>query len=79
MGLCYNQIKRRFPDGIPNLDPIQDMKIKSKDFEKTVCKIEILEQRLLAHVLHKAEDRAGLMDLCGKKNIYRVKKQNGFS
>ena len=61
------EIKRRFPDGLPNLDPILDMKIKSKDFEKAVHKVEVLEQLLFTHILSKADDLAGLMQLCALK------------
>ncbi len=52
---------------MPPLDPVEDMKIKSKDFEKTVRKVEILEQRLFGHPIGAAADLAELMDLCVKK------------
>ncbi len=53
--------------GVPLLDPVEDMKIKSKDLEKTVRKVEILEQRLYAHPLHTSEECASVMALCARK------------
>ena len=43
------------------------MKIKTKDFEKTVKKVEILEQRLFAHPLSKERAVDDLMALCSRK------------
>eukprot|EP00300_Choanocystis_sp_HF-7_P014133 c18578_g1_i2.p1 GENE.c18578_g1_i2~~c18578_g1_i2.p1 ORF type:complete len:1024 (+),score=274.98 c18578_g1_i2:41-3073(+) len=45
------EVQRRFPDGVPLLDPIEDMKITDKDFKSTVRKIESLEDRLFSHPL----------------------------
>jgi len=39
-------VEKRFPDGIPLLDPIEDMKIESADFKKTLRKLEAIEDRL---------------------------------
>jgi len=40
-----SEIKKRF-DSIPLLDPIEDMKIKDKEFKNIVKKIELCEKRL---------------------------------
>ena len=45
MGKSLKEVEKRFPDGIPLLDPVEDMKIKEGEFEETVRKIEVLEQR----------------------------------
>ncbi|KAJ5193958.1 RNA helicase ATP-dependent SK12/DOB1 [Penicillium cf. griseofulvum] len=47
-----NEVKRRFPDGIPLLDPIENMQIKDESFKKLLRKIEVLESRLLSNPLH---------------------------
>eukprot|EP00158_Paraphelidium_tribonemae_P008081 Partr_v1_DN28462_c1_g1_i5_m41525 putative Superkiller viralicidic activity 2-like len=41
-----NEVKKRFPDGVPLLDPIEDLKINDEAFVKLVRKIEVLESRL---------------------------------
>ncbi|KAJ5790524.1 uncharacterized protein N7518_007535 [Penicillium psychrosexuale] len=47
-----DEVKRRFPDGIPLLDPIENMQIKDESFKKLLRKIEVLESRLLSNPLH---------------------------
>ncbi|KAF4976711.1 hypothetical protein FZEAL_6659 [Fusarium zealandicum] len=46
------EVKRRFPDGLPILDPIENMEITDDSFKKLLRKIEVLESRLLANPLH---------------------------
>ncbi|KAF5231111.1 hypothetical protein FANTH_13536 [Fusarium anthophilum] len=46
------EVKRRFPDGMPVLDPIENMEITDDSFKKLLRKIEVLESRLLANPLH---------------------------
>jgi len=38
---------KRFPDGVPLLDPIEDMKVEDGDFKKVVRKLEMIEDKLL--------------------------------
>ncbi len=52
-GKQLSEVLRRFPDGVPLLDPIEDMKIKDTEYLKNIRKIEALEDRLLKHPLHK--------------------------
>lgn len=47
-----DEVKRRFPDGLPILDPIENMDITDESFKKLMRKIEVLESRLLANPLH---------------------------
>ena len=46
------EVKRRFPDGLPILDPLENMEISDESFKKLLRKIEVLESRLLANPLH---------------------------
>ena len=46
------EVQRRFPDGLPILDPIENMDITDESFRKLLRKIEVLESRLLANRLH---------------------------
>eukprot|EP00698_Gefionella_okellyi_P004389 TRINITY_DN14051_c0_g1_i1.p1 TRINITY_DN14051_c0_g1~~TRINITY_DN14051_c0_g1_i1.p1 ORF type:complete len:1036 (-),score=267.67 TRINITY_DN14051_c0_g1_i1:35-2956(-) len=50
-------VKQRFPDGIPVLDPIEDMHITDDEFGKLVRKIESMEQRLFSSKFAQAADR----------------------
>lgn len=46
------EVKRRFPDGVPILDPLENMEITDDSFKKLLRKIEVLESRLIANPLH---------------------------
>jgi len=46
----------RFPDGLPLLDPIEDMKITEASFLDTVRRVESLEEQLLRHPLHSSPE-----------------------
>ena len=65
------EVKRRFPDGIAILDPIENMGITDDSFKKLLRKIEVLESRLLANPLHNSPR---LPDLY---NQYAVKTEIG--
>lgn len=49
-------IEKRFPDGLPPLDPVESMKITDDEFLRVVGKLEVLESRLAEHPLHKSEN-----------------------
>ncbi|KGO68499.1 Helicase, C-terminal [Penicillium italicum] len=75
-----SEVKRRFPDGVPLLDPIENMQIKDESFKKLLRKIEVLESRLLSNPLHNSprltelyEQYAEKVDLTAK--IKAIKKQ----
>jgi ATP-dependent RNA helicase DOB1 len=40
------EVQKRFPHGVPILDPIEDMKIQEDDFKKTLRKLESIEDRM---------------------------------
>jgi len=46
------ETERRFPDGLPILDPMENMNISDESFKKLLRKIEVLESRLLSNPLH---------------------------
>lgn len=49
---ALEEVKKRFPDGIAILDPIENMGITDDGFKKLLRKIEVLESRLLSNPLH---------------------------
>ena len=51
-GKMFEEAQRRFPDGMPLIDPLENMQIKDENFKKLLRKIEVLESRLLANPLH---------------------------
>lgn len=57
------EVKKRFPDGIPALDPIENMNITDDSFKKLLRKIEVQESKLLANPLHNSPR---LVDLYNK-------------
>lgn len=46
------EVQKRFPDGIPKLDPIEQMNINDNGFKDLIRKIEVMESRLVASPLH---------------------------
>ncbi|KAJ5172430.1 rRNA-processing arch domain-containing protein [Penicillium capsulatum] len=57
-----DEVQRRFPDGIPLIDPIENMKITDESFKKLLRKIEVLESRLLGNPLHNSPRLPELYD-----------------
>ncbi|MCJ1386484.1 ATP-dependent RNA helicase mtr4 [Xylographa soralifera] len=75
-----DEVKRRFPDGIAVLDPIENMGITDGSFKKLLRKIEVLESRLLTNPLHNSPRLAELYNQYADKvelndKIRAVKKQ----
>ena len=54
------EVKRRFPDGIAVLDPVENMKIKDDNFKQLIRKIEVLESKLVSNPLHNTPKLDGL-------------------
>lgn len=61
------EVKRRFPDGVPILDPLENMSITDESFRKLLRKIEVLESRLLANPLHLSPMLPSLWDRYSEK------------
>ncbi|KAL1302744.1 hypothetical protein AAFC00_003096 [Neodothiora populina] len=77
-----DEVKRRFPDGIAILDPVENMGITDESFKKLLRKIEILESRLLSNPLHNSPRLADLYAQYSQKvelgnKVKEVKKQIG--
>lgn len=51
VGKSLKEVARRFPDGVPPIDPIKNMKIEDEEFTKLLKKIEVLETKLTSNVL----------------------------
>ncbi|KAG0266345.1 ATP-dependent RNA helicase mtr4 [Mortierella polycephala] len=54
------EMQKRFPDGIPLLDPVENMSIKDEEFKKAMRKIVVLEKALKEHPLLKSMPQAEL-------------------
>ena len=52
VGRSIEEVNRRFPDGVPKLDPIENMGITDDSFKALLRKIELLESRLMSNPLH---------------------------
>ncbi|XP_018335844.2 exosome RNA helicase MTR4 [Agrilus planipennis] len=50
---AVKEVKKRFPDGLPLLNPITDMKIDESEFLDVVKKIENLEKKMFDHPMYK--------------------------
>lgn len=57
-----SEVKKRFPEKIPLLNPITDMKIKDSEFKSVVDMIDKFEKRLFAHPLHDSSELTTLYD-----------------
>ncbi|XP_024386921.1 DExH-box ATP-dependent RNA helicase DExH10 [Physcomitrium patens] len=56
--MAVQELERRFPDGFPKLDPVEDMGIDDEDFLKIVKEIEVEEKKLVSHPLFQSEKEA---------------------
>jgi ATP-dependent RNA helicase DOB1 len=64
------EVKKRFPEGVPLLDPIKELGIKGDDFSKLLGRAETLSERMSQHKLftdYPEEERLQLV------NAYRTK------
>ena len=63
VGKTLREVLRRYPDGLPFLDPVEDMLIEDPDFKKLIRRIESLEDKLLTRKEFKRED---IIELCSE-------------
>ncbi|XP_030598416.1 exosome RNA helicase MTR4 [Archocentrus centrarchus] len=63
------EVQKRFPDGVPLLDPIDDMGIKDPALKKVIQKIEAFEHRMYTHPLHSDPSLESVYSLCEKKAL----------
>ena len=67
MGDRLREVLRRFPTGLPLLDPVEDMQITGPDFAALVQRSLDLQARLAASPLQDAEDRDARFDAYKRK------------
>ncbi|XP_028830497.1 exosome RNA helicase MTR4 isoform X2 [Denticeps clupeoides] len=63
------EVQKRFPDGVPLLDPIDDMGIKDPGLKKVINKVEAFEHRMYSHPLHSDPTLEAVYTLCEKKAL----------
>ncbi|KAI5622590.1 superkiller viralicidic activity 2-like 2 [Silurus asotus] len=63
------EVQKRFPDGLPMLDPIDDMGIKDSGLKKVIQKVEAFEHRMYTHALHSDPSLSTVYTLCEKKAV----------
>ncbi|XP_042309750.1 exosome RNA helicase MTR4 isoform X2 [Sceloporus undulatus] len=61
------EVQKRFPDGVPLLDPIDDMGIKDPGLKKVIQKTEAFEHRMYSHPLHNDSNLETVYKLCERK------------
>ncbi|XP_067842027.1 exosome RNA helicase MTR4 isoform X1 [Heptranchias perlo] len=61
------EVQKRFPDGVPLLDPIDDMGIKDQGLKKVIQKIEAFEHRMYSHSMHNDSNLETVYRLCERK------------
>lgn len=66
------EVQKRFPDGLPLLDPIDDMGIKDPGLKKVIQKVEAFEHRMYSHPLHSDPSLEAVYTLCEKKALVRI-------
>ncbi|KAL0426703.1 UNVERIFIED_CONTAM: DExH-box ATP-dependent RNA helicase DExH10 [Sesamum latifolium] len=54
--LAVQELEKRYPQGLPKLNPAKDMGIEDPEFVELANKIEELEHKLVSHPLHKSQD-----------------------
>ncbi|KAG8932975.1 ATP-dependent RNA helicase mtr4, partial [Tulasnella sp. 408] len=61
------EVQKRFPEGIPPLDPLKHMKITDEKFVQLVERVKILEQKLFSHPLQFDPRLPELLEAFSKK------------
>ena len=70
VGLLIKTVKQRFPDGVPLLDPVSDLGVKSDAFHTLIRRAEALTERLSSHKLatdYKEKDRRAMVQTFEQK------------
>ena len=49
LGYNAQEQQKRYPDGLPQLDPVEDMNLHDEELDAAVRRIEVLEKRLCAN------------------------------
>uniref|UniRef100_A0A0E0IYU7 Helicase ATP-binding domain-containing protein n=1 Tax=Oryza nivara TaxID=4536 RepID=A0A0E0IYU7_ORYNI len=52
---AVQELGKRYPQGLPKLDPIKDMGLQEPELVELVHKLDDLEQKLCSHPLHKSD------------------------
>ncbi|XP_046900625.1 exosome RNA helicase MTR4 [Hypomesus transpacificus] len=63
------EVQKRFPDGVPLLDPVDDMGIKDPALKKVIQKVEAFEHRMYSHPLHSDPSLEAVYSLCERKAL----------
>ncbi|XP_068429478.1 exosome RNA helicase MTR4 isoform X2 [Clinocottus analis] len=63
------EVQKRFPDGVPLLDPVDDMGIKDVGLKKVIQKVEAFEHRMYSHPMHSDPNLEAAYSLCEKKAL----------
>ncbi|KAI8055634.1 ATP-dependent RNA helicase DOB1 [Syncephalis plumigaleata] len=61
------EVQKRFPDGVPLLDPVEHMNISDETFKKLIQKTKLLEDKLFANPLHNSDRLPQLYDTYAHK------------
>lgn len=69
VGKSLKEVDRRFPDGIPLIDPVKNMKIEDEDFKKLLRKIDVLESRLFSNPLSQSVRLKELYENYSRKHM----------
>ncbi|KAI9597618.1 antiviral helicase [Syncephalis fuscata] len=67
------EVQKRFPDGVPLLDPVEHMNIRDETFKKLVQKTKLLEGKLFANPLHGSDRLPKLYDQYAHKQLLMSK------
>lgn len=65
------EVKRRFENEIPLLDPVENMKIEDTDFKNLLRKIEVLESKLYSNPLSSSINLKELYDKYSSKILFQ--------
>jgi len=77
VAMSLQEVIKRFPDGIPLLDPIEDIKIEDATFNKVIRHIEVLEDKLHLPKFTQLPDLSTTLEAYQKKVLVEeeIKKQ----
>ena len=73
VGKSIQEVKRRFPNGLPVLDQIHDMQLNTTDFVEKMKLVETTQKKLVESEFHALPDRDARFNLYSEKMEFEAK------
>lgn len=73
--LQVKELRRRYPEGLPLIDPIEDLGITDPAFQEMLKELDALEKQLAAHPVYQMEQGAGAQGEAGAAQLEALRRK----